>query len=102
MDNTTKPRVITDYDRLSEELQEQIKLEHPYGFSQSLIHFTNKDGKQIKGLRFETEEKIYLVRMTLLQAEEIILEDDDFNDDGNLIDSIKEEYEEKYSDFDDF
>ena len=95
-----KLRVVTDYERLSEEIQEQIKLEYPYGYSQHLILFKNREGKNIKGLRFETEEKIILIRMTENQAEEIVEQDDDFDEDGNLIEDVRDEYEEKYSDGD--
>lgn len=106
MSETQKPRVITDYEKLSDIIAEQIKLEYPYGFSQNLITFTNAQGKNIKGLRFETEEKIYLIRMTEEEAVTIVDEDDDFDDDGNLKEDIKDEYEDKYSnleedDFDD-
>ena len=100
MSELQKPRLITDYDKLSEVIVEQIKLEYPFGFSQNLISFTNAQGKSIKGLRFETDEKIYLIRMTEAEAVTIVDEDDDFDDDGNLKEEIKDEYEDKYSEFD--
>lgn len=91
-----KPRVIKDYDKLPLEIQEQIKLEYPYGFSDSLIRFTNKDGLIVSALPFETEDKYYMVRMTVGEAIKIIEDDDDFDDDGILKEGIKEEYENKY------
>lgn len=100
MENKGKPRVITDFEKLSDEIQQQIKMVYPYGFSQHLISFTNKDGMNIKGLRFEVEEKIYLIRMSVAEADEIIDQDEDFDDDGNLKDDVKDEYEDKYSDLD--
>lgn len=100
MENQQKPRVITDYEKLDNALIEQIKLEYPYGYSQNLISFTNREGNQIKGLRFETDEKIYLIRMSFGQAEKIISDDDDYDIDGNLIESIKDEYEDKHGDSD--
>ena len=96
--NQNKPRVIKDYDKLDPETQEKIKLEYPFGFSESLIFFTNKDGKRVSALPFETEDKYYLVRMTVYEAERIIEEDDDYDSSGSLKDSAKEEYENKYSD----
>ncbi len=93
-----KLRVTQEYERLSEELKEQIKLVYPYGFSRHLITFKNREGKNIKGLRFETDEKIYLIRMTVVEAQNIILRDDDYDDEGNLKDDVKEEYEDKYAD----
>ncbi len=100
MDDKQKLRVTQDYEKLSEEIKEQVKLVYPRGYSDHLISFKNKEGKTIKGLRFETEEKIYLIRMTIAQAEEIISDDDDFDEEGNLIKSIQEEYEDKHSEVD--
>ena len=93
-----KPRVIKDYDKLPLEIQEQIKLEYPFGFSDNLIRFSNKDGLIVSALPFETEDKYYMVRMTVGEAIKIVEDDDDFDDDGILKDGIKEEYENKYAD----
>ena len=91
-----KPRVVKDYDKLDESILEQIKLNYPRGFEKNLIRFKNAVGKFVSALPFETEEKYYLVRMTPAEAQEIIYEDDDYDEDGNLLDDVKEEYEEKY------
>jgi len=96
MNSQDKPRVVTSFEKIGTDLQEQIKLEYPYGFSQHLISFNNKEGERQSALRFETEEKIYLIKMTKIIAEQIIDDDDDYDDDGNLTDDAKEEYEEKY------
>jgi hypothetical protein len=98
MSAPNKPRLITSYEKLDSNIQEQIKLEYPEGFSQHLISFNNKDGDRVSALRFETEDKIYLVKMTQIIAEQIIEDDDDYDEDGNLTDDAKEEYEEKYDD----
>ncbi len=92
----SKPRIIKDYDKLDKEILEQIKLEYPYGFEDNLIVFVNAEGKNVSALPFETEDRYYLVRMTAVQAAELIEEDDDYDDDGNLMDDVKEEYEEKH------
>ncbi len=97
---TNKPRVIKDFDRLDEGIQEQIKLAYPEGFKNNLIFFTNKEGKRVSALPYETEDKYYLVRMTVAEAAEIIRDDDDYDEDGILKDDVKEEYEGKYSDED--
>jgi len=94
---SSKPRVIKDFDKLDVEIQEQIKLTYPEGFEDNLIYFTNKEGKRVSALPFETEEKYYLVRMTVEEAQQIIEDDDDYDSDGNLKDEIKEEYEEKHA-----
>jgi hypothetical protein len=102
---TTKPRnekirVIKDFDKLDEEIQEQIKLVYPHGFSQNLITFTNKEGKLVSALPFETDDKYYLIRMTNVQAQQIITEDEDYDDEGILKVDSREEYEDKYADLD--
>ena len=101
--NSPKPRIIKDYDKLPVEIQEQIKLEYPYGFSDNLISFTNRDGAIVSALPFETEDRYYMVRMTVGEAIKIIEDDDDFDSDGMLKNGIKEEYENKYNEdeFDD-
>ena len=96
--NPNKPRVIKDYDKLDPEIQEKIKLEYPSGYSENLIYFTNKEGKRVSALPFETDDKYYLVRMTVYEAEKIIEDDDDYDSTGSLKDSAKEEYESKYAD----
>ncbi|GAB5522145.1 MAG: hypothetical protein Roseis2KO_00170 [Roseivirga sp.] len=98
---TSKPRVIKDFEKLEESIQEQIKLEYPYGFEDHLISFTNREGKRVSALPFETEEKYYLVRMTISEARQLIEDDDDYDDDGNLKEDIKEEYEERHDEGED-
>ncbi len=96
--NQSKPRVIKDYDKLDPAIQEQIKLVYPTGFSDHLIYYFDKDGKNVSALPFETEDRYYLIRMTLSEAERIIEDDDDYDDDGFLKDHVREEYEDKYAD----
>jgi len=98
--NVSKPRIIKDYDKLDPDIQERIKLEYPSGYSENLVYFTNKEGKRVSALPFETEDKYYLVRMTVYEAEQLIEEDDDYDSTGSLKDSAKEEYENKYGDED--
>ena len=95
-----KIRVIKDFEKLEADIQEQIKLSYPSGFSQHLITFTNKEGRYVSALPFETEEKYYLVRMNIQTAEAIIADDEDYDEDGMLKDDAKEEYEVKYSEKD--
>lgn len=91
-----KKRIIKDYDKLPEEIHEQIKLHYPSGFSQNLIRFTNKEGLRVSALPFETPEIHFLIRMTVYEAQAIIENDDDYDDDGLLKDDSREEYEDKY------
>ena len=98
---TTKPRVIKNYEKLDDGILEQIKLAYPEGFAGNLIRFTDVNGSLTSALPFETDEKYYLIRMTKAEAREIIEDDDDYDDDGNLLDDVREEYEDKYDDEDD-
>lgn len=93
-----KPRVVKDYDKLDAAIQEQIKLYYVGGFETELITFKNAEGKNVSALPFEAEDKYYLVRMTISEAQDIIEDDDDYDDDGMLKEEVKEAYEEKYDD----
>lgn len=95
-----KPRVIKDFDKLDAEIQEQIKLVYPTGFYEHLITYTDKEGQERHALPFETDEKYYMVRMTISEAKRIISDDDDYDDNGILRGDIQEEYQEKYQDVD--
>lgn len=97
---STKPRVVKDYDKLDSEIQEQIKLMYPFGFAKHLIQYKNAEGKFVSALPFETDDRYYLVRMTLNEARQIIEDDEDYDESGELKESVKEEYEEKYGDMD--
>ena len=92
----SKPKIIKDYDNLSQEIQEQIKLYYPYGFDRKLISFKNANGQFVSALPFDTDDHIYLVRMTKAEAAEIVEEDSDYDDEGNLRESVMDEYAEKY------
>jgi hypothetical protein len=93
-----KPRVIKDYDKLEVKIQEQIKLAYPYGFSEDLIRYTDKAGKYVSALTFETDERYFLVRMTYAEALVLVEGDEDYDDDGNLKEGVKGDYEGKYGD----
>ena len=95
--SNSKPRVIKDFEKIDEIVQEQIKLEYPEGFSGHLVTFTNREGYIVSALPFETEDKYYLVRMTIQQAIDIIEDDDDYDADGVLKEEVKLDFEDKYS-----
>lgn len=97
---TKKLRVIQDYEKLDNEIKNLIKLVYPEGYSQHLIEFKNKKNETVCALPFETDEKIYMVRMSVHKAKRIICDDPDYDNDGNLKGHIKEKYEDEYSDID--
>jgi hypothetical protein len=63
MDN--KKRVIVDYKTLPENILEGIATKYPYGYGESdIIKFRNAKGDLISAIRFETEETIYMVKVS--------------------------------------
>ncbi len=95
-----KLRVIKDYEKLSPELQEQLKLYYDKGFSNHLIKFKNKEGAFISALPFETEDRIYMIRMTIEKAKNLVFKDSDYDDSGTLKSNVRKKYEDEYSDLD--
>ena len=81
---SNKKRIIKDYEALPEEILNQIKLQYPRGFADSLVYYTDQHGKKVSALPFETEEIYYLVRMTVQEAKQIIQDDDDYDESGTL------------------
>ena len=47
---------------------------------------------------FETDDYYYLIRMTRIEAQEIIEDDDDYDDDGILTEEAKDKLEEYIDD----
>lgn len=70
----SKPKVIKDFLKLDEELQEQILEQYPDGYESSLILFTDRDGKYAQALPYETEDKYYLLRMPQMKAKKNVLD----------------------------
>ncbi len=93
-----KPRIVKDYEKLPLDVVEQIKIVYPRGYLHHLVSFVNKEGDRRMGLPFETEDYYYLIRMSKVKAEEIIENDDDYDDDGILKSDVKDAYEEKHED----
>ncbi len=98
---SNKPRVVKDYDKLDAEVVEQIKLTYPRGYQRNLVTFKNAKGDTVSALPFETEDRYYLVRMTIKEAIAIIEEDEDYDEDGILKPKVKRAYTDKHADDDD-
>lgn len=97
----SKPRIVKDFEKIEPEIQEQIKLAYPDGFFNHLISYYDKEGIRRSALPFETDEKYYLVRMSVVEAKQIIEDDEDYDAEGNLRPEVQEDYEEKYSGMED-
>ncbi|MBK9507966.1 MAG: hypothetical protein IPO04_00140 [Cytophagaceae bacterium] len=99
--NITKPKVIKDYDKLTEEMQEGIREFYPGGYADHLIRFTDREGKYVSALPFETEDKYYLIRMTNSEAIKLA-KDEAVNDEeeDSTKDDEKDGYDDTYTDLD--
>ena len=98
MKKQDKLRIIKDYSKLSDELKEQIKLAYSEGYSQHLIEFTNSKGEIVSALPFELPDRVYLIKMSVKTANQIILDDDDYDDEGFLKDTSRKKFEDKQTD----
>lgn len=83
-----KKRIVKDYENLPEEVVNQVKITYPSGFAEHLVSFTNKEGKRVSALPFETQDIYYLIRMTVMEAHQIIEDDEDYDDEGTLRDDF--------------
>ena len=92
METNKKIRVIKDYEKLDKSLKEKIKTTYPNGFNDDLVFFTNKEGKLVSALPFETEEKYYLIKMTTQEVVDFVNDDDDDNDNIAISDESPEEF----------
>lgn len=80
----TKKRVVKDYEALPEDIVRLVKMKYPTGYAEHLVSYTDKEGKKVSALPFETDDTYYLIRMTVLEAKRIVKEDEDFDEDGVL------------------
>ena len=90
-----KKRVVIDYEKLPEETINRIKLEYAEGYEDSLITFTNAQGRFVSALPFDTDEVYYLIRMTEGEARQIIKDDDDYDTEGKLRDDFEDDVNEE-------
>lgn len=93
MKTQQKLKVITGFEKLNDSLKRRLKDAYPYGYQQDLISFMNRDGDYERGLRLETEEKIYLIRMSKFQVENFEDEDSGFYIDEKLAEETKKEFD---------
>ena len=79
-----KKRVVKDYDALPEDIVRLVKMKYPTGYADHLLSYSDKEGKKVSALPFETDETYYLIRMTILEAKRLVKEDVDYDDEGVL------------------
>lgn len=110
----TKKRSIVSYDKLTAEQKKELLKSFPDGYRSFVTQIKTPAGESLEALIWETEEVIYLVKMSSNMTIALDLDDDDDDDDeiDDIVkpDDIEEEEEEeeptpkkskKSSDYDD-
>ncbi len=70
-----KLKVVTDYSKLSPELLDLFNETYPQGIAGHTVRFPNSKGEIVTAVRLETEDRIYLVKLSA-KAKEILTEED--------------------------
>lgn len=69
-----KKKVVTDYSKLSEELLKLYDETYPTGIAGSTVRFPNAKGEIVTAVRLETEDTIYLVKVSA-KPKEVLTEE---------------------------
>ena len=70
-----KPKVVIDYAKLTPELNELFNETYPNGIVGHTIRYPNSKGEIVTSVRLETEDKIYLVKLST-RAKEVLSDED--------------------------
>lgn len=81
--NSTKKRLVTSFNNLPAELQEEVKNLYPRGFSEVMQRVDKPNGDFFYVVPFETEEISYLVKIDVKidDSADDALEDDFYGED---------------------
>lgn len=86
-----KKRVIVDYNTLPDSVLEIMANKYPDGYDNDIIKFPNAKGELISAVRVETDEIIYLVKVSK-QLEQMVedfeIDDDDDDDHDDMIGQV--------------
>ena len=95
----TKKRSIVSYDKLKAEQKKELLKSFPDGYRSFVTQIKTPAGESLEALIWETDEVIYLVKMSNMMTTALDLdddeEDDDEIDDIAKPDDIEEEDEEE-------
>jgi hypothetical protein len=97
---STKPKVIKDFEKLTEEMQNAVNEFYPDGFYEHLVKFADKDGKYVHALPFETEDRYYLLKMPKLISPKVVKEPDSDKEDGRPPEDGADDSEGGFADLD--
>ena len=94
---TNKKRSVVSFNNLPLELQEAVRAEYPYGYSDSLIRVDKPNGDFFFAVPFETELVSYLVKIDV-KIDDLTDDDDDkeyYDDEIKGADQIQDDDEEE-------
>lgn len=92
--NNTKKRLVTSFNNLSQEQQEEVKTLYPRGFTEVMTRIEKPNGDFFYVVPYETEEVSYLVKIDVKidDAADDGVDDDYFGDDEiNGADEIQDD-----------
>jgi len=84
----TKKRSIVSYDKLTAEQKKELLKSFPDGYRSFVTQIKTPAGESLEALIWETEEVIYLVKMSSNMTTALDLDDDD-DDDDEIDDIVK-------------
>jgi hypothetical protein len=70
-----KPKVVIDYAKLTPELNQLFNETYPNGIVGHTIRYPNSKGEIVTSVRLETDDKIYLVKLST-RAKEVLSDED--------------------------
>ncbi len=86
-----KRRLVTSFQNLTPELQEQLKMEHPLGFTDAMMRIDKPNGDFFYAVPFETEDTAFLVKIAVKIDDSENLEKELFSEEIVEADMSKEE-----------
>lgn len=91
--NSTKKRLVTSFNNLSTEQQEEVKALYPRGYADVMTRIDKPNGEPIFVVPYETDEISYLVKVDVKIDDATDDTDDDFYGDDDLkgADEIQDE-----------
>ena len=82
--NNTKKRLVTSYNNLTAEQQEEVKALYPRGFAEVMTRIDKPNGDFFYVVSYETDEVSYLVKIDVKIDDSTDDVDDDFYGDDEL------------------
>ena len=82
--NNTKKRLVTSYNNLAAEQQEEVKALYPRGFAEVMTRIDKPNGDFFYVVPYETDEVSYLVKIDVKIDDSTDDVDDDFYGDDEL------------------